>query len=213
MIRNMKKILTLLATLLFAVAAFGQTAEEIVNRMDAEMNKHDYEKEGLYMVVDIKIPILGTMSSKVWTLGEKIKMEAKTMGVLLVTWTDETTEWTYNSKTEELEIENRSGDSKSQSEGDTEMFTGITEGYDVSIKKETADAWYILCKKSKDNKEKDDPKTMDLVVAKETYYPMSLSAKMSGVTMTMRDLRFGVSEKDVTFDPKAYPGAKVVDKR
>ena len=209
----MKKIFTLLAALLFAVAAFGQTAEEIVNRMDAEMDKHDYDKEGLYMVVDIKIPILGTMSSKVWTLGEKMRLEAETMGVLLVTWTDETTEWTYNSKTEELEIENRSADSKSQSEGDTEMFTGITEGYDVSIKKETADAWYILCKKSKDNKEKDDPKTMDLVVAKGTYYPMSLSAKMSGVTMTMRDLKFGVSEKDVTFDPKAYPGAKVVDKR
>ena len=209
----MKKILSLLATLFLGVAAFGQTAEEIVNRMDAEMDKHDMEKEGLFMVVDIKIPILGTMSSKVWNLGEKMRLEAETMGVKIVTWMDEKTEWTYNTKTEELEIENRKENSKSDSEGDTEMFSGITEGYDVSIKKETADAWYILCKKSKNNKEKDDPKTMDLVVAKGTYYPMSLSAKMSGVTMTMRDLKFGVSQKDVTFDPNEFPNAKVVDKR
>lgn len=209
----MKKILTLLATLSLAVAAFGQTAEEIVSRMDAEMEKHDFDKEGLFMVVDIKLPILGSMSSKVWNLGDNMRLEAETMGVMIVTWMDATTEWTYNSKTEELEIENRKENSKSNSEGDTEMFSGITEGYDVSIQKETDDAWYILCKKSKTNKEKDDPKTMNLVVTKGTYFPKSLSAKMSGVTMTMRDLRYGVTEKEVTFDPAAYPNAKVVDKR
>ncbi|MBR5075833.1 MAG: hypothetical protein IKX28_02330 [Bacteroidales bacterium] len=209
----MKKILSLLAASLFAVAALGQTAEEIVNRMDAEMGRHQIDKEGLYMTVDIKIPILGTFSSKVWNLGEKMKLEAETAGILAVTWMDETTEWTYNSKTEEIVIENRSEKSKTESEGDTEMFSGITDGYDVSIQKETADAWHILCKKSKNNKDKDDPKTMDLVVAKGSYAPKSLSAKMSGITMTMRDLRFGVSEKEVVFDPKAYPDAKVVDKR
>jgi outer membrane lipoprotein-sorting protein len=93
------------------------------------------------------------------------------------------------------------------------MFSGITDGYDVTLKKETADAWYFLCKKSKTNTDKDDPKSIDLVVAKGTYYPVSLKAKLSGVTMTLRDVSFGVTEQQVTFNPKDYPTATIVDKR
>ena len=54
---------------------------------------------------------------------------------------------------------------------------------------------------------------MDLVVRKSNFYPISLSAKMSGVTMTLRDIDFGVSEAKVTFDPKDYPGVTIIDKR
>lgn len=61
-------------------------------------------------------------------------------------------------------------------------------------------AWYLQCKKIKTNTNKDDPKTMGLVVAKGTYHPISLSAKVSGITVTMCDLSFNVSEKQVTFN-------------
>ena len=54
---------------------------------------------------------------------------------------------------------------------------------------------------------------MDLVVAKGTYWPVSLSTSVTAATMTMRDLSFGVTEKQVTFDEKDYPGVKIVDKR
>ena len=93
------------------------------------------------------------------------------------------------------------------------MFTGVADDYDVSIKKETADTWVIQCKKSKNNKNKDDPKNMEIVVAKGTYYPISLSAKMSGVKVTMRDLSFDVTEEQVTFYPEKYASAKITDKR
>ena len=75
------------------------------------------------------------------------------------------------------------------------------------------DAWHILCKKSKTNTNKDDPKSMEIVVAKGTCYPISLSTKMEGLKLTMKDLSFGVTENQVTFDPKKYASAKVVDKR
>ena len=55
--------------------------------------------------------------------------------------------------------------------------------------------------------------TIDLAIAKNTYYPVSLKATVSGVTMTLRDIAFGVTEKQVTFNPKDYPTAKIVDKR
>lgn len=208
----MKKIFSLLAALGFAVAAFGQTAEEIVRRMDAAMEKNQPD-QGMYMIVDIKIPIVGTMSSKVWSYGEKTRMEVEAQGAHLITWMDDETEWTYDSDENTITIENRKPGEKDSSGGDTEMFQGITDGYDVSIKKETADSWQILCKKSRTNKEKDDPNTMDLVVSKADYSPKSLSAKLRGVTMTMRDLRFGISEKDVVFDQSKYPGATIIDKR
>jgi outer membrane lipoprotein-sorting protein len=53
---------------------------------------------------------------------------------------------------------------------------------------------------------------MDLVVSKKNYYPLSLKASMSGMTMTMRDISFDVTEADVTFDPSKYPGVKIIRK-
>lgn len=207
----MKRFIALFFSLLFAGAAFAQTPREIVARMEEEMDKH--EKDGLAMTVSIKIPILGTMNTRTYTLGEKLRMEATMAGAQVITWTDGKTKWTYDSKDNEIEIESEDPNKPTSSEGDAEMFDNITDGYDVSLKKETAEAWYIQCKKSRTNKEKDDPKNMDLVIAKGTYLPMSLSATLRGVTMTMSNISFGVTEDQVAFDPSAYPGAKIVDKR
>ena len=201
----------MVAALLLSVMAFAQTPQEIVSRMEEAMEKH--EKEGIVMTMDIKIPILGTMSTKTYVLGDKYKSEGGMMGVKIVTWSDGTTTWTYDGKKDEITIEDTAHAKPDENKGDTEMFTGVADGYDVSLKKETDDAWYLLCKKSKDNKEKDDPKTMDLVVAKGTYYPVSISAKVSGVSVKIYDVSFGVSDKQVTFNKADYPRATTVDKR
>lgn len=94
-----------------------------------------------------------------------------------------------------------------------EMFSDITEGYDVTIDKETNTEWYLLCKKSKSNKDKNAPKKMNLVVAKKTYMPKSLSVKVSGMTMTIRNISFGVTEKQVSFNANDYPGVTIVNKQ
>ena len=204
------KRMTLMVSLLFAaLSAMAQTPLEIVSRMEEEMNKH--ETDGLVMTVDVKIPIIGTMHTRTYALGDKMRIDAKMMGVDMITWSDGVTQWEYNGKTDEITISKDDGSSSDG--GDAEMFDNIIAGYDVILKKETADAWYITCKKSKTNTDKDAPKTMDLIVAKDTYYPVSLSAKASGVTMTMRDISFGVTEEQVTFDSRKYPRAKIIDKR
>ena len=207
----MKKIITAIAALLGAFAAFAQTPEEIVSRMEKEMDKH--KDDGVVMTIDMKIPLLGTMTSRSYVLGDKVRLDATAMGVTIITWSDGKTKWTYTDKDNTIEIENEDPKKPTQSDGDTAMFSGVADGYDLSIKKETDKAWYILCKKSKTNKEKDDPKTMDLVISKADYNPVSLSATLSGVTMTMRDIAFNVTEKDVTFNPSDYPDAKIEDKR
>ena len=205
----MKKLLSIIFFVAMAAVAVAQTPQEIISRMETEMEKH--EKEGIIMTVDAKISILGTVTTKTYSLGDKMRSEGKMMGIEIITWTDGNTEWSYNSKTNEVKISTQ--EESSETEGDAEMFSDITDGYDVTIDKETDKAWYLLCKKSKSNKDKDDPKKIELAIAKKTYMPISLKTKMSGVTITMRDISFGVTEKQVTFDAKEYPNAKIVDKR
>ena len=206
----MKRLICIIIGFAFAVGALAQTAEEILAKMEEVFDRH--EEDGVSMVVETKIPILGTISAKTWVLGNKTRMDTKMLGRQLMIWDDGVTEYTYDVKGKELTIADGSGEPAEDS-GDLEMFSGIADGYDVSISKQTADAWYILCKKSKSNTEEGAPETMDLAVAKGTYHPISLSTKVEGVKMTMKDLKFGVSEEEVTFDISRYRGIKINDKR
>lgn len=208
----MKKLLSIIAFIAFAGVAIAQTPEEIISRMEAEMAKHD-EKEGLAMTMDMKIPILGTFSSRTYTLGDKYRIEVSEDGKQTISWSDGKTDWTYSSEKNEIEIKKHEVKEKTETEGDAKLFSGITDGYDVKLDKETSDSWQFLCKRSKSNPDKDAPKKMTLIVAKGTYMPISLSAKVSAITITMRDLSYGVTEEQVTFNPKNYPTATIVDKR
>ena len=208
----MKRFFALLTACVLAVAAYAQTAEEIVARMDAAMEQVSAEN-GFRMTMDLKIPILGTMSSDAWSLGDKMRLEANMMGKKLVTWQDGQTEWTYDSSENTITIENQDKTKKSDEKENMKMFQSATEGYDVSIAKETSSAWTIKCKKNRFNTNKDDPKNMEIVIAKDTYYPMSLSAKVDLVTVTMRNLQFNVTEQEVTFNQADYPGVTIIDKR
>ena len=209
----MKKILYILVTLvLSSVSVFAQTPEEIIAQIDQVTEKHE-AKDGFAMVMEMKIPILGTCASAVKSWGDKMRMEIDVKGEQMITYIDGDTEWDYNVKEKVIKIKKRDVTKKTKEEENMKMFQSATEGYDVSISKETDKAWFLRCKKNRSNTNKDDPKNMDLVVAKGTYMPISLSAKVSGITITMRDLDFNVTEKDVTFNQADYPGVKVVDER
>ena len=208
----MKRILICIAALLASAAMLtAQTPEEIIARMDEEMNKAD--KMGLAVTMDIKIPIIGSTSARMYTLGEKNRTEMSIKDIKSTLWMDNTTMWTYTPSDNELVIENRTSTSGGQ-EDNLGLMRGITAGYDVNMTKETADAWYFDCKKSKTNTDKDDPKKMTLVVDKKTYLPKELTAKAKGVTISMKDAVLGVTESEVTYDPSKIPaGVKVTDKR
>ena len=209
----MKKLIAIISFIALATAAIAQTAEEIITRMEAEMSKHD-ESEGTAMTMDMKIIFVGTISSRNYVLGDKMRIEAiNDDGKNFVTWSDGKTEWVYDSEKNEIEIKNAKPKEKTETKGDTKLFQDITDGYEVKIDKETATEWHIRCKRSKSNPDKDAPKRMDLVVAKGTYWPVSLSTSVTAATVTMRDFSFGVTEEQVTFNPNEFPNATIVDKR
>lgn len=207
----MKKFFAFALALCAAAAALAQTPQEIISNMDADMKQH--ENEGISIVVDVSVPLLGSMSSKTYYLGGKTRVEMDMMGVAVISWNDDKTLWTYNAKDNTVEIKDWKPSDKSSTDGDVGLFADITEGYDVSIKDETDEAWYLVCRKKKSNPEKDAPKSMDLSVAKGTFHPLSLSAKASGISFTMRDISYGVPESLVTFNPADYPGVIINDKR
>ena len=209
----MKKLIAIISFIALATVAMAQTAEEIITRMEAEMSKHD-ESEGVAMTMDMKIIFVGTISSRNYVLGDKMRIEAiNDDGKNFVTWSDGKTEWVYDSEKNEIEIKNAKPKEKSETKGDTKLFQDITDGYEVKIDKETATEWHIRCKRSKSNPDKDAPKRMDLVVAKGTYWPVSLSTSVTAATVTMRDFSFGVTEEQVTFNPNEFPNANIIDKR
>jgi len=209
--KTLKTLLLTLATLCMGTLAFAQTPEEILDKMDEAMAAS--ETKGLYMVVDLKIPLIGTTPTTFYMLGEKCRMETKILKTRLIEWSDGKTNWEYDGSKNEITITNEDPSTPSDAEENVEMFDGIRDGYDVEIQKETPQEWYLRCKKSKDNSDEDSPKKMDLVVSKATYMPVSLKTTVSGITVTIHDMRLGVSEKDVTFRIEDFPGAKVVDKR
>jgi len=209
---NMKKVLfSLFATLLAASALLAQTPEEILAKMNQECARFD--TEGFSVVMDMKLPLLGTYTTQMYSLGDKFKGVVDVKGDISIMWSDGLTDWDYDVSKNELTITNAKPSEDTEAEGNVKALKNVTEGYDVKLKKETAEAWYFVCTKSKTNTNKDDPKKMDLVVSKTTYLPISTSIKEKGVRVTMRDFAIGVSEEQVTFDPAKYADAKIIDKR
>ena len=110
---------------------------------------------------------------------------------------------------EEISITN----SKTSSNPELSDFESLSYGYDLKLERETADAWYITCKKSRDNKKKDDPKKIDLAVSKATWLPIYIRVKQLGVSVSFDNVTLGVSEESVTFRESDYPGVPIIDKR
>ena len=207
----MKRIASLLTLIFGAFCMMAQTPGEIVSRMEEVMGSH--QSEGVYMTVDVRVPLLGTISTRTWMRDDRVRLEAKMMGIQEITWMTDTTEWSYNTGKNEVEIKSVPAGTGSSSDADISMFSELTASYDFAIQKETPDAWQIRCTRRKGVEDKDSPKNMTLIVSKASFLPLSLSFKTSGVNVTMHDIAFGVSLSQVTFNPADYPEATVIDKR
>lgn len=204
--------MTLMAALV-ALVAWAQTPEEILAKMSEAMDEK--ENGGMAMTMDMKIPIMGTISMRMYTLGKKSKMETTLKGHLVIMWDDGKTMRTYNGEDNLITVGDSTsgGDSSSEADENLGLAKSAAEGYDVKLVKETADAWYFACKKQKTNKEKDAPKNMELSVWKDSYCLREMNTSMKGVKLTLRDVTYNITEEDVTFDESRFPDAEVVDKR
>lgn len=201
--------------LVWAMAAFSQTGAEIIDRMNERINSR--AGDGISLIVDVKVPVLGAIATKTAVLGEKRRLDVKMKEHNVITFSEKDTIWIYTEETNSIIISNDSvmAQAKSSNQGgmDVDMFGDLTEGYDITIKSQNLVKWELACKRKKSNKDDDAPKNITLEVRKETYEPISMSTKMMGINCTMHDFKFGISEKEVTFNEADFPGVTIVDQR
>ena len=211
----MKRIALIICFVVAMIAPanlLAQTPEEVVERMTAELNKGD--SLGMSFDFVMSIPILGEFRSTNYTLGDKLKMELYNDGKKNISWSDGVTDWDYDAETNEVKITNAKPKENKENSGNVGLVKGATEGYDLSFDKKTDDkVWYILCKKNKSNKDKDDPNRMNIAVSKADYSCIYLKTKAHGIGISMENFKIGVTDKQVTFNPADFPNAKIIDER
>lgn len=210
----MKRILCFAIALLSAAISFAQTGVEIVNRMNQRLS--DRKANGIAVSVDVKIPIVGTITTKTYSLGKKTRLDVESSKINTITFIDDTLQWTYVPGSSEVLLTNLpigNANASANPGMDVGMFNDIPDGYDISIKSQNSVKWELVCKRKKSNKDDDSPKTISLEVRKETYEPISMSTKIMGINCTMHHFIFGVSEDYVTFNPDNYPGINISDQR
>ena len=213
----MKRILCFAIAFLSATISFAQTGLEIVNRMNERISS--LKDKGLSVNVDIKVPVVGLVTTRTWVLGDKRRLDVNMKGHDIITFNDGKTNWVYMSESNSLIITNDTIAAKfaqgqnSKGSMDVDMFGDIAGGYDVTIKSENMVKWELLCKKKKSNDDDDSPKKITLEVRKDSYDPISMSTKMMGITMTMSNFKFGITEKDVTFNVADFPDVNITDQR
>lgn len=202
--------MTMAAVLVSAVAALAQTPEEIFDKVDEVMDRA--KENGMSMTMTMKIPIVGSFSTKMYILGEKSRAEMKAMGEELIIWTDGKYSWTYDVSKQSVTIDDEVGNSGD--DNGLNLMDGLTDGYDVKLDKESEKAWLFVCRKLKDNPDKDAPKKMEITVRKKDYSLAQLKTSIKGVSLTLSNFSFGgISEDFVSFDASRYPDVKIEDKR
>ena len=210
----MRKILCTLIAFVWVTSALAQTGLEILNRMNERINSHD--ADGVSMFIDIKIPVLGTVTTKTLHLGDKTRMEIDVSGEKIITFLEDTIQWVYipsKNEASKLGSTQKSNNPATDSGMDIGLFNDVADGYDVSIKSENLVKWVLACKKKRSHPDKDAPKNITIEVRKETYHPLSFGSKIMGLTFTMRDFTFGVSEEQVAFNTDNFPGVRIVEQQ
>ena len=190
----------------------AQTPEEVVERMNTELRKGDSLGKTFDLVMSI--PIIGTFRSTNSILGDKLRVEVMQNGNRFIAWTDATTSWEYDSEKNEVKITNKKPTENTDKTNDTGLVTSVSEGYNLSFDKKTDDeVWYIVCKKNRSNKDKDDPKRIDMAISKADYSLIYTKTKSKGIGISMENIKIGVTEAQVTFNPADFPGAEIIDER
>ena len=208
----MKRFLCFAIAFLSATVAFAQTGLEIVTRMNQRMS--DRQSEGMCMSADVKIPVMGTVTTKTYAYGNKRRMDVESSKINTITFIDDTLQWTYVKGSTEVVLTNLNIGKRSDNPGtDTGMFDDIPDAYDITIKSQNAVKWELQCKRKKNIDDDDYPKHLTLEVRKETFEPISMNFKVMGISMSMHHIIFGIPESKVTFNPDDFPGVTVSDQR
>ena len=261
----MKKIACIALSLVWGVAAFSQSAKQIVSQMQEYVNAH--ESEGVSFTEEVGLLYVHGYRTSYFS-GEKndrIHIPVQSQGYrtsyfsgekngIAIISNVETTKDMRETNLEKSKVAILDKKSRTESSKQTEFidldidkkwtimadkneinhdfvnigdlhsfgyhFKGldyIAPAYRYKIIEETDDTWTITGKRKLITKYLGSEKRIELVVRKDTYQPVSMTfyyvidGKPFDVTEITRkkDIQFGVTEQQVTFNPEDYQGFNI----
>lgn len=239
----MKKIACIALSLVWGVAAFSQSAKQIVSQMQEYVNAHESEgvsfteevgllyvhgyrtsyssgeKNGIAIISNVEtakdMRETNLEKSKVAVLDKKSRIESAKQTEFIDN--DIYKKWTIMTDNKEI---NHDFVNTADLHSISYYFKGldyIAPAYRYKIAEETDDTWTITGKRKLITKYLGSEKRIELVVRKDTYQPVSVTfynvidGKPFDVTEITRkkDIQFGVTEQQVTFNPEDYPGFNI----
>lgn len=211
------KFFILLGLAMFSLTALGQIDNQIITILEhCDKVMHNPAGTEISMSLNIKAMVVfsssGTMTT--YSKGEKsfTKAKMKILGKDITTYngSDGKEDWMYRPAI--LDGENDTiyiSKSDSSPKKDDYINLNIHKQYSVGKMKELDNYYEISFSKPKD---KDFPKKTTLKINKKDYSLKEMSMKDTSFSMklTITRIKFGVSDDVVTFNPKKFPGAKII---
>ena len=198
----MEKLRITLLLLLFAVASYGQTAKEVLDKTAAAVSN----KSGITCTFTLKG---GQMSDKGTIHIKGQKYQATTPDAII--WFDGKTQWTYMKQNDEVNVSNPS-EEELQAINPYNFINIYKKGFKLSAKK--VNTSYEVHLKATDKKRK--IQEMYIIVDQNSYRPTHVKMLQNGKwsVLIISGLKAtNLSDGLFQFDAKDFPQAEIIDLR
>ena len=198
----MERIRIIIVMLLMAVASYGQTAKQVLDKAAAAVSN----KSGVTASFTLKG---GQMNEKGTIAIKGKKFHATTHDAII--WFDGKTQWTYVRKNDEVNVSNPN-ESQLQALNPYNFIYMYKKGYSYTMTKKNGS--YEVHLTSTDKKQ--STKEMYITINSKTYIPSQIRIKHSKGWNTIEVSNFkkaDLADGTFRFNSKDFPKAEVIDLR
>ena len=189
--------------LLFAVASYGQTAKQVLDKTAAVISN----KSGVTASFTISSKQYGNSTGTISVKGKKFYANTSA-GIV---WFDGKTQWTYVKDNEEVNVNNPTQEDL-QAINPYNFIYMYKQGYNATM---TASGQHYVVTLRATAKNK-GVQEMQITINKQSYVPSQVRMLQNKQWTTIQVSNFkkaNLSDAIFRFNPKAYPNAEVIDLR
>lgn len=197
----MEKIKSTLLMLLFAVASYGQSAQQVLDKTAAVVSN----KSGVQASFTISSQQYGNTSGTISVKGRQFHANTNEATV----WFDGKTQWTYVKQNDEVNVNNPT-QADLQAINPYNFIYLYKQGYQASMTKSGQNYVVTLKGNGKSIRE------MVITISQKTYVPSQIRMLQNKqwTTITVSGFKTAkLSDSLFRFNRKAYPNAEIIDLR
>lgn len=187
----------------FCAESSAQTAKQVLDKTAAALTS----KGGASASFAVKDSGGSALSGTIWFKGSMFKVVSSQLKI----WFDGTTQWTYLSATDEVNITEPTP-AQQQMLNPYKLITSYKDGYETSIASK-GNSYVVTLKAQSANKAIQEAR---ITVDKSSYHPSDLQVKQNGAwtAISVSNVQAAtIADNLFVFDPKECPGAEIIDLR